>query len=555
MSDNKKKKDRRSNRFYSGRKKYAPEGVKPLRGQDDAGETDTGEAETAAPAANAANPASGRGDNVRRFRNLPPKAPMPGTEQKKAPSQKQDTLRNGGGTGPKETQNEGQRENTKDRKKYSQDDRGNSHDRENGTRQDFRNQKDGKRRDRRNFDRDRKKPAEESEEYKADESALTGESFFDDADTGFFRKDEDLSPFGYRVDTEKDDRLIDSMPPDPTLDDVFALPADLAARNTAPESGTEIVGIRFPQSGKLYYFSPGGIKFEQGDFAIVETARGAEMGEVGLPNRLVPEDRIVQPLKTVIRKASEADMAHEKENRSREKDCEKICLEKIAARGLDMKLVGAQYTFDNAKLIFYFTAAQRVDFRELVKDLAAAFHTRIELRQIGIRDEAKMLGGNGLCGRPICCASFLPGYAQATIKMAKEQGLALTSSKISGLCGRLMCCLKFEQQAYDEELASLPTVESVVETPDGQGTVTELRPMSRLVRVRLTGREEAPKLYRADDIRILKLAAGEDGEAESNAKANANGDGQGDAFGSEKAFREDAADAGRPGTEPPRNGN
>jgi len=312
--------------------------------------------------------------------------------------------------------------------------------------------------------------------------------------------------FGFQKSNEIEDKILDSMPLDPTLDDVFALPADLAKPETEPADGVEIVGIHFPQGGKVYYFDPIGIKFAKGDTAIVETARGAELGEVAIPNKKVPESSIVQPLKPVIRKANKYDLEHDAENKKREKESEAICLEKIAARGLDMKLVGAQYTFDNSKLIFYFTAAQRVDFRELVKDLAAVFHTRIELRQIGIRDEARMLGGKGSCGRKLCCSSFLPNYAQVTIKMAKEQGLALTSSKISGNCGRLMCCLRFEQSAYDEELAALPTVDSVVDTPDGNGIVIELKPMSQSVRVKLTGKDEAPRIYKSADIKVLVLA-------------------------------------------------
>ncbi|MCQ2426820.1 MAG: stage 0 sporulation family protein [Clostridia bacterium] len=281
-----------------------------------------------------------------------------------------------------------------------------------------------------------------------------------------------------------------------------------------PVEGTEIVGIHFPQGGKVYYFDPGSTVFCKGEKAIVETARGAELGEVALPNRKVPDDTIVQPLKPVIRKATPADLEHDADNKRREKECEKICLEKITARGLDMKLVGAQYTFDNSKLIFYFTAAQRVDFRELVKDLASVFHTRIELRQIGIRDEARMLGGKGSCGRKLCCSAFLPNYAQVTIKMAKEQGLALTSSKISGSCGRLMCCLRFEQAAYNEEIAALPTVDSVVDTPDGKGTVMELRPMAQSVKVRLHDKEEAPKLYKSSEIKVLVLAEVKNDEPE-----------------------------------------
>ena len=476
---NRKKKDRRGGRFYSGRKKFAPK--------------DTSGGAAANGGEPSENQASGNEKQPqridwkelnRRSKTLPPKAPLPGQAVKKPEDQKnRDRANDGAGAGQQPSD---RAQGGEDRQKT----------RPSGQR------RDGRKQGQRNFDRSRERETDETGGILSDGGF--GDLPFGPNETGSGR---DGGFFGYRTDPEKDDRLIDSMPPDPTLDDVFALPADVAERNKPLQTGTEVVGIRFPQSGKIYYFAPGGTLFEKGDRAVVETARGTELGEVGLENRFVPDESIVQPLKTVIRKASPADIAHDEDNRRREKDCEKICLEKIAARGLDMKLVGAQYTFDNAKLIFYFTAAQRVYFRELVKDLAATFHTRIELRQIGIRDEAKMLGGNGICGRTICCGSFLPGYAQVSIKMAKEQGLALTSSKISGLCGRLMCCLKFEQEAYEEELSSLPTVDSVVETADGKkGSVTELRPMSRMVRVRLFDAEEAPKLFPADELKVITMA-------------------------------------------------
>ncbi len=338
-------------------------------------------------------------------------------------------------------------------------------------------------------------------------SAPVGEPLFSDdswldGDTGFGILE---------TPEDRDRRPAEPVPPDPTLDDVFDLPADVAERQRSvePENGVEIVGVHFPQGGKVYYFAPpAGAKLSQGDKVLVETARGTELGEVALPNRKVAEEDIVQPLKPVIRKATPADLEHHADNIRREPEAEAICREKIAARGLDMKLVGAQYTFDNTKLIFYFTAAQRVDFRELVKDLASVFRTRIELRQIGIRDEAKMLGGKGVCGRKLCCSSFLPNYAQVTIKMAKEQGLALTSSKISGNCGRLMCCLKFEHPTYEDGLSKLPTPGSVVDTPDGRGTVCELRPIPLTMKVRLdSAPDEAPKRYPLDDIKVVRLAA------------------------------------------------
>ena len=304
---------------------------------------------------------------------------------------------------------------------------------------------------------------------------------------------------------KEDDAVLDTMPPDPTLDAVFSDPAPAAS---APEEGIEVVGVHFPQGGKVYYFDPAGRKLETGASVIVETARGIEVGEVAIANRKVPESEVVMPLKPVMRRATAEDLAHHADNKRREEAAAKICAQKAADHKLDMKLVGTQYTFDNSKLIVYFTAAQRVDFRELVKDLASTFHTRIEMRQIGIRDEAKMLGGCGICGRKICCSVFLPNYAQVSIKMAKDQGLSINSSKISGNCGRLMCCLRYEHGAYEEELSRLPTVDSVVDTPDGQGRVTEVRPIKGVVKVKLDSQPDAvPKVYSAETVKIIRRAA------------------------------------------------
>jgi cell fate regulator YaaT (PSP1 superfamily) len=265
--------------------------------------------------------------------------------------------------------------------------------------------------------------------------------------------------------------------------------------------------VRFPQGGKVYWFDPAAVTFAAGDPVIVETARGTELGFVSIANRKVSASGIVQPLKPVIRKASEADIAHDADNRRRADAAIRICRAKVEKHGLDMKLVGAQYTFDNSKLIFYFTAAQRVDFRELVKDLAAEFRTRIELRQIGIRDEAKMLGGYGVCGRRLCCSYFLPNFAQVSVRMAKEQGLSLNSSKISGNCGRLMCCLRFEQSTYEKELAAMPAPGSVVNTPDGRGTVTETRPVGEMLKVRLDEKtDQPPKVYSLTDVTVISRA-------------------------------------------------
>ncbi len=267
----------------------------------------------------------------------------------------------------------------------------------------------------------------------------------------------------------------------------------------------EVVGIRFKPGGKIYYFAPGNISAAKGEYAIVETARGQEYGEVALANTFVPEHEIVPPIRPVIRIANDADRKHNEENRKKEKDAFAVCNEKIIAHGLDMKLIDAQYTFDNTKLLFYFTASGRVDFRELVKDLASVFRTRIELRQIGIRDEAKMLGGLGICGRPLCCSLFLSDFGQVSIKMAKEQNLSLNSVKISGICGRLMCCLRYEYETYCHEIKLTPPVDSTVNTPDGVGTVTEINPLLGTVKVRLNNAQDAvPKTYHRDNVTVLQ---------------------------------------------------
>ena len=235
----------------------------------------------------------------------------------------------------------------------------------------------------------------------------------------------------------------------------------------------QVVGIRFKDVGKVYYFDPDGMQFKKGDRAIVETARGVECGEIALQNREVPDEEIVKPLKRIIRAAGPEDLKTLAENREKEKKAFSICEEKIRAHKLDMKLVEVEYTFDGSKILFYFTADGRVDFRSLVKDLAGTFRTRIELRQIGVRDESKMIGGFGICGRPFCCSTFLGDFQPVSIKMAKEQGLSLNPGKISGTCGRLMCCLKYEQESYDHLLRHTPKVGAVVETHEGRGVGLE----------------------------------------------------------------------------------
>ena len=267
----------------------------------------------------------------------------------------------------------------------------------------------------------------------------------------------------------------------------------------------EVIGVRFKNTGKVYYFDPNGFTLDKGDRAIVETARGVECGEVAMENRDVPEDSIVQPLRKVVRKATKEDLQKVEENHKKEKSAFKACERRIAARGLEMKLVDVEYTFDNSKILFYFTADGRVDFRELVKDLAGMFRTRIELRQIGVRDEAKMLGGIGICGRPFCCGSFLGGFQPVSIKMAKEQGLSLNPVKISGTCGRLMCCLKYEQEAYQDLLKNTPKVGALVSTPEGKGVVTEQNLLTRKLTVRLDkDPEAAPKVFQVAEVKVLR---------------------------------------------------
>ena len=246
----------------------------------------------------------------------------------------------------------------------------------------------------------------------------------------------------------------------------------------------KIIGVRFREAGKIYYFSPGKRKISRGDQVIVETARGVEMGRVVLGEKEVPEEEIVSPLKEVTRIATEEDLKRVKRNREKEKEAFVICEQKIKKHQLQMKLVGAEYTFDNNKLLFYFTADGRIDFRELVKDLASVFRTRIELRQIGVRDETKMMGGIGICGRELCCKTFLSDFAPVSIKMAKEQNLSLNPGNISGLCGRLMCCLKNEYETYEYLNSRLPGVGDFVTTPDGvKGQVQSVNVLRQTVKV------------------------------------------------------------------------
>jgi len=267
----------------------------------------------------------------------------------------------------------------------------------------------------------------------------------------------------------------------------------------------EVVGIKFKESGKTYYFAPAGFSLHVGQHAIVKTTRGLEYGEVAIANTMVNESETVPPLRSVARIATPVDIKHHEENKEKENEAFCVCNEKIISHKLDMKLIDAQYTFDNSKLLFYFTSSGRVDFRELVKDLAAVFRTRIELRQIGIRDEAKMIGGLGMCGRPLCCSMFLTDFGQVSIKMAKEQNLSLNSAKISGICGRLMCCLRYEQDTYDYEIKHTPPVDTLVRTVDGVGTICEISPLAGTVKVRLDDKPDVPpKSYKREELKILK---------------------------------------------------
>jgi cell fate regulator YaaT (PSP1 superfamily) len=266
----------------------------------------------------------------------------------------------------------------------------------------------------------------------------------------------------------------------------------------------KVVGVRFKKAGKVYYFSPGSLKIHKGDYVVVETARGIEFGECVIGIKTIEEVAVIAPLKNVLRVADNKDIAKHKENKSREEDALNICLKKIEEHGLEMKLIDVEYTFDNNKVIFYFTADGRVDFRELVKDLATIFKTRIELRQIGVRDEAKMIGGLGPCGRSMCCSSFLGDFASVSIKMAKEQNLSLNPTKISGICGRLMCCLNYEQSTYESIRKYLPKVGSIVETEDGKGEVISNSTVKESIRVKLrVGDEEVLKEVKISTIKLI----------------------------------------------------
>ncbi|MCH5204165.1 MAG: stage 0 sporulation family protein [Oscillospiraceae bacterium] len=282
--------------------------------------------------------------------------------------------------------------------------------------------------------------------------------------------------------------------------------ADLQSRKSERSEYVEIIGIRFKDVGKVYYFSPAGISFRQGEKAVVETTRGVECGEIVLSNRDIPRASLNSPLKDIIRKATESDIKQLEQNRVKEEEIMRTFTEKIQQHKLEMKPIDVDYTFDGSKILFYFTSESRVDFRDLVKDLAAVYRTRIELRQIGVRDEAKMLGGLGICGRPFCCSSFLGEFQPVSIKMAKEQSLSLNPTKISGTCGRLMCCLKYEQNCYEDFLRTTPKCGACVETTEGRGYVTDVNLLTGTLTIKLDKKPDVPFIVNKEEVKVIKDA-------------------------------------------------
>lgn len=277
---------------------------------------------------------------------------------------------------------------------------------------------------------------------------------------------------------------------------------------TAPQTDMEVVDIQFRSGQKIYFFDPDGQRFADGDHIIIDTARGEEFGICVGGNHKIPPKNVVAPLRKVLRRATPQDEKTIQENRAKEKRAFEVCQQKIAEHGLDMQLVNAEVAFDGSKILFYFTADERVDFRELVKNLASVFRTRIELRQIGVRDKARMVGGLGICGRPFCCASFLDDFQPVSIKMAKTQNLSLNPTKISGTCGRLMCCLKYEQDAYEDALKRMPKNDSFVQTPDGPGNVCEVNVLRETMKVRLDEKPDSPRCYHNCEVCVLRNGKG-----------------------------------------------
>ena len=276
-----------------------------------------------------------------------------------------------------------------------------------------------------------------------------------------------------------------------------------------------IVGVRFKRLGKIYFFDPKWLEVKKGDKIIVDTAQGEEIAEVAVPNRMIDDEKVVEPLKKVLRLASPRDLKHAEECRKKEEEAFELCNKKIKEHKLEMTLTDVEYKFDNSKILFYFTADGRIDFRDLVKDLASIYKTRIELRQIGVRDEVKRIGGNGVCGRELCCCSFLSDFETVSIKMAKEQNISLNPSKISGNCGRLMCCLKYEQEVYEEKLSRLPNVGAIVNTPDGKGEVDGVETLKEVVKVKIKDGEIFKiKKFEVKDITVIKDVVREQEDSE-----------------------------------------
>lgn len=283
----------------------------------------------------------------------------------------------------------------------------------------------------------------------------------------------------------------------------------------------KIIGVRFKKPGKIYFFDPENMEIEKNDNVIVETAMGDEIGKVVIADREIDESKMATPLKKVVRKATKEDLESQEKYKSKEPEAFKICKEKIKKYNLEMNLTDVEYKFDGSKILFYFTADGRIDFRDLVKDLASVFKTRIELRQIGVRDEVKRIGGNGICGRELCCCSFLDNFETVSIKMAKEQNIALNPSKISGNCGRLMCCLKYEQEVYSEKISKLPKVGSIVKTPSGEGSVEGVEILKEIVKVKIKdGEDFYYKKFDAKDVKVIKSSKGDfvDNEEKENYK-------------------------------------
>ncbi len=313
--------------------------------------------------------------------------------------------------------------------------------------------------------------------------------------------------------------LYEEITPDNEINEKYEVTEEFPAEYD-PTKKVTVIGVRYKDGGKTYYFDPNGLELSMDEEVIVDTSRGMEFGFVSVPNKEVRMTELVADLKSVIRRATDEDRERYAKNKQLEEKAKKLWYQRVEAFGLVMQLVDVEYTFDNTKLIFYYTADGRVDFRELVKDLAGLFHTRIELRQIGVRDEAKLLGGLGICGRPFCCKEFLKEFAQVSIKMAKEQNLSLTSSKISGNCGRLMCCLSYEQKVYEMEYATFPKVDSLVETPNGRGVICESNFLTGKIKVKLmdADRAQPAKTFTADQIKVVGMLRRKETEEPSEAE-------------------------------------